>query len=254
MTTEPVDLTACRWPDLPAPYATALREAVRFILGRYPDVLGIIASGTIVRGTPSPTSDLDIYVLRRRMRRQRVQRFFNGVPAEIFVNPPAQVEVYFERELTDARMITAHMLATGFVVLSRDPVVDELREHAARLLASSPNLNAQRLTSARYMAALRYEDAMDIVDTRPETASMLLGQAVYDMVHYAFLKRHRFLPRDKDLLDALDALDPELGTWTRAFFSTGDREARRTLATKIADRTIETRGFFTWASEPEDVR
>lgn len=37
--------TDCHFPDLPAPYAVALREAVVFILDRY-DVLGIIASGT----------------------------------------------------------------------------------------------------------------------------------------------------------------------------------------------------------------
>ncbi|MBN2392997.1 MAG: hypothetical protein JXR84_19865, partial [Anaerolineae bacterium] len=84
----------CRWPDLPAPYAEALREAVQFILERCPDTQGIVVSGTILRGNPAPSSALDIYVIRRELRRQRVQKFFDGVPAEIFINPEKKVPDY----------------------------------------------------------------------------------------------------------------------------------------------------------------
>jgi predicted nucleotidyltransferase len=135
------------------------REAVQFILKRF-DVLGIVAAGTIVRGSPAATSDLDIYVIQRPPFRQRVQKFFNGIPTEIFVNPPAMIEKYFIEERAARRPLTAHMLATGFVVLELDPVIGQLRQRAAEVLADSPADNPENFTMARYLAAALYEDAL----------------------------------------------------------------------------------------------
>ncbi len=114
-----------KWPDLAEPYASALRDAVAFVLDRV-DPVGIVACGSVIRGTPSPNSDLDIYVVHEADWRQRIQRRFGGVPAEIFINPPTAIRGYFETERRAGRPITAHMLSTGFVVLDRDPVVQGL--------------------------------------------------------------------------------------------------------------------------------
>src|SRR5690554_91324 len=115
-----MDTDSLQWPDLDKPYNQALREAVAFILGRF-EVWGIIASGSIVDGRGDPGSDLEIYVVHAQPLRQRVQRWFNGVRAEIFVNPPAAIRRYFEEERD--RPSTAAMLATGKIVLDRHPVV-----------------------------------------------------------------------------------------------------------------------------------
>jgi predicted nucleotidyltransferase len=243
----------CRWPDLPARYAEALREAVRFILERCPDTQGIVVSGTILRGNPAPSSDLDIYVIRRELQRQRVQKFFNGVPAEIFINPAKKVSDYFEDEARDARPITAHMLSTGFTILDCDGVIAGLQARARQLLQTPPDPSAETLTTARYMAATRYEDATDVAGTHPETARMILGLAVHDMVRYHFRADHRFVPRDKDLLDALETWDAALGALVRRFYSAATLEAALVAAEQIADRTIATRGFFEWESTPEAV-
>ncbi len=70
---------------------------------------GIIVAGTHISGNPDPTSDLDIYVIHAHPQRQRIQKRFKGVPAEIFVNPPAAIRRYFAEEVR--RPSTAHMLA-----------------------------------------------------------------------------------------------------------------------------------------------
>lgn len=246
-------LSQCYWPDLPARYATALREAVHFILERCPDTRGSVVSGTILRGNPAPSSDLDIYVIRRELQRQRVQKFFNGVPAEIFINPAEKVPDYFADEAREARPITAHMLGTGFVILDRDGVIADLQARARRILQTPPAPSAATLTTARYMAAARYEDATDIAATRPETARMILGQAVHEMVCYHFLADHRFVPRDKDLLEILETRDAALGALVRRFYGAATIAEALSLAEQIADRTIETRGFFEWESTPETV-
>jgi predicted nucleotidyltransferase len=246
-------LAQCRWPDLPAPYAEALRQAVRFILERCPDTRGIVVSGTILRGNPAPSSDLDIYVIRREPQRQRVQKFFNGVPAEIFINPEHKVADYFAVEVRDARPITAHMLATGFTILDCDGVIASLQARARQILETPPDPGAETLTAARYTAAARYEDAMDIVRDRPATARMILGLAIYQMLHYHFLSAHHFMPRDKDLLDVLETWDAALCIFVRRFYAATTLEEALAAAEQIADRTIATRGFFEWESTPATV-
>jgi hypothetical protein len=245
-------LTLCTWPDLPERYDIALRQAVAHILGRYSPV-GIIAAGSILRRTPHPSSDLDIYVLHLAPFRQRLQKFFNGVPAEIFVNPPAAVEGYFTSEQASARPITAHMLVNGFVILDQHPVVEQLRQRARDLLATPPSLTPAQHTWKRYWASNLLEDAEDVADRDPHTAQIFLAQAVFAMLQYYFEAQGRFIPRTKDLLAQLDALDPPLAARAGEFYSNGNFTVRLAAAEQIADRIVGVRGFFEWESEPEPV-
>lgn len=249
----PSDLFArCTFPDLPARYDAALREAVAFILERY-DALGIIASGTIVRGTPGENSDLDLYVIQRPAWRQRVQRCFNGVPAELFVNPPQRIAEYFASDRRAGRPITAHMLATGTVILDRDPLIAELIAQARAELDRAPAPSEEDLTFRRYMIATQVEDAADIASVDPQAASMILGLAVHGLLQYTFLAANRWIPRDKDMLAALHALDPVLARHARAFYAAADAPARLPLGERIAQHVIGTDRFFEWESAPEDV-
>lgn len=181
-----------------------------YILERYDDAVGIIAAGSILRGQGHATSDLDLYVIRTRPQRQRVQRRFQGVAAEIFVNPPRQIARYFADEARDSRPITAHMLAHGAVVLALDPVVEQLRAQAEAELQRAPGPRDADLRWERYLAALELEDALDILDQNPPGGTLILCGAVHKMLRYAFRQARRPLPRDKDLLTALETLDPAL--------------------------------------------
>ncbi|MCB8917936.1 MAG: nucleotidyltransferase domain-containing protein [Ardenticatenaceae bacterium] len=242
------------WPALNPPYDGALRQAVQFILDRFdPDILGIVVSGSIIRGNPNATSDLDIYVLRDRPERQRLQRLFNGVPAEIFVNPPAQVWRYLAAEQAEGRPVTAHMLATGIAVLQRHPVVAQLQEKAEALLATRPGPSPQALTMARYTAATTYEDATDVASQDPATAAMLMSQAVCQMLDYYFLAHGQLRPRAKELLATLAGQDPEAGALASAYWQTGDFAQQMALAQQLADRILGVRGFFEWETEPETI-
>ena len=242
----------CTWPPLAEPYAAALREAVAYILGRWQPV-GIVASGTIVRGNPGPSSDLDLVVVHRQLVRQRVQRFFRDVPAEIFVNPPAQIERYLAEEQREGRPVMAHMIATGAVVLEADGTVARLREQAEELLAAGPELSDSALIRHRYTAATWLEDALDIADADPEMCAALLGEAVLAAVRYRFLAAGQWLPRHKELLSALGALDGELATLARQFERGGPLPERVRLAREVVQRSVDATGFFEWESEPEDV-
>lgn len=244
-------LARCNWPELPEKYEIALRSAVEFILKNF-TVVGIIVSGTIIRGNPDPSSDLDIYVIHNQPYRQRLQKFFQGIPAEIFVNPPEMVEKYFEEEQSARRPLTAHMLSTGFVILNLDPVIGELRRKAEKLLSYPPEA-PKDLTYQRYLAALLYEDAADCMGRDPETAQMIVYRAVAEMLNFCFIKEGRFIPRQKSLLEELTRMDAKIGDLARSFYQTSTLDEKMELAERLADQTIGKRGFFEWQMPPEEI-
>lgn len=246
-------LARCTFPALDEPYRSALHEAVTYILTQYDDAVGIVAAGSVLRGQGHVTSDLDLYVIRTRPQRQRVQRRFHGVAAEIFVNPPHQIERYFADEARASRPVTAHMLANGAVILALDPVVEQLRAQAEAELRRPFAPSATDLRWERYLAALELEDALDILDQNPPGGTLILCGAVHKMLRYAFRQAGHPIPRDKDLLSALETLDPALAEWARSFYRERDPGAQRALAEQIADRTLGVRGFFEWESDPDDV-
>lgn len=260
-------LDACDWPPLPAPYAAALRGAVAATLARFDPadggtgaVLGVVATGTVVRAAlgagppPHAASDLDVYVIHGAPFRQRVQAWHAGVPCETFVNPPWAVRRYFADEHAEARPVTAHMLASGHVVLARGPVLAELRAEAAAWLAR-PNVPAPaEVTALRYASATLLEDATDLLDAAPPATAaglLLLGRAVDAMLELRCRTAYGTVPRGKDLLARAADADPALGAAARVVFSAAPLAERRAAAERCADLALGARGFFAWDSGPD---
>ena len=245
-------LAQCAWPALAEPFATALRAAVGFIFTEV-DPVGIIATGTIVRGEGQPNSDLDIYVVHLAPFRRRVQQFYEGVPAEIFINPPSAIRAYFIEEDRDGRRLTAHMLATGMVLYRSDRVVDDVRAEAREWLARRDVISEAERIHTRYAIATRLEDGLDVADTDDVTATMLLTDAVTAMLEYACRVHDGQIPRRKDLIAVVGARAPELARLAAAFFRAATVAERVESALQLADQIIGARGFFPWDSGPEPM-
>ena len=237
------------WPSLPEPFASALRQAVEFIVQEV-DPIGIVVAGTIIRGGAHANSDLDLYVIHLASHRRRIQRFFEGVPAEILINPPSAVRAYFGEEDQDGRRLTAHMLVTGTVIYSTDPVVDELRAEAAQWLTKDTRMSAFERVSTRYAIASRLEDALDVLNVDNVTATMLLADTVRAMLEFASKAESGRIPRPKDLLAHVAATHPRIAELAGEFFRAVDVSERARVAMAIADSTIGAHGFFPWDSGP----
>src|SRR5262245_11981753 len=98
----------------------AAGELLAHVLATYKP-LGIVVSGSLVRGVGAgPTSDLDVFVVHAEPWRERDQRRFAGIAAELFVNPPAQIRRYFASEHREGRPCSAHMFATSEVIEPAD--------------------------------------------------------------------------------------------------------------------------------------
>jgi predicted nucleotidyltransferase len=174
-------LAQCRYPDIAEPYSSALKAAVLHILSEY-EVLGIIAAGSIIRGEGHPSSDWDIYIIHAKPQRQMIQTFFEGVPTQFFLNPPSMIRQYFKSEAAEGVCITAHMFVTGFVVLDRDPFIEEARQEARRVIAAGPQVNADDLPMKCYHITSEFENAMDIIDADPPAGLMLLSHTMMRML------------------------------------------------------------------------
>lgn len=240
-------LSRCRWPALGDPYEAALREAVRR-LGERTHPTAIVAAGSIVRGEGDARSDIDLYVLHGAGWKARFQWLIEGVPFEVFVNTPSSVRGYLAEEQGDGRPITAHMLATGWVVLEEGEGLAELVAEARALLAQGPSVSAESLLYMRYSAADMVDNARDTLERDPTTASLILTAAVAAMLPCDFLARGEFVPGAKRIVPALRERRPELALLVERFAETADAAERLRLADAIASKTIGATGFFEWES------
>ncbi len=232
------------------PYDRAIDELVAFARETW-SPLGVVVSGSIVRGEAGPTSDLDVFIVHAEPWRLRAQRRFAGVPAELFVNPPAQIRRYFASEHAGGRPCTAHMFATG-EILAPHPAIDELVREARDWLARPLAFTPARLAAQRYAAVDLLDDARDAIAGDPAVAHLLLAQAVEHIVSHAFLARGRFLPRRKRALAELAELDPAAADLVRRWAARpGPDELAAALA--LARHVLGADTFFDWTSDRDPV-
>jgi hypothetical protein len=227
------------------PFDRAADELVAYVRATYAPI-GIVIAGSIVRGEAGPTSDLDVFVVHGEPWRLREQRRFAGVPAELFVNPATQVRRYFETEHARARPCTAHMFATGEPVAPVAPVIAELVAEAHAWLARPVERSAAELEQLRYGAVDALDDARDVIGTE---RALLLGDVVRQIVDYAFVSRAMFVPRRKDVVGKLAAIDAPAAELVRRWAASGELAA----VEELAQHVLGVATFFAWTSARQPI-
>lgn len=231
-------------------YQLALRQALAWITTHF-EPLGIVASGSIIRGNPHATSDFDLYVIHEKAFRQRVQKRFNGVPCEIFVNNPAQVRDYFASELRQNRPVTAHLLATGQVVHGHDnPHILALVEEARYYATLANPLTEEQAAFRKYGLTTLLEDAADTLATDEVTSLYLLNQAMTQLVEFVFAAQPRPLPRIKDRLQILYEIDATVGRGVRQYYQPTGAAQKYAVAQALVMHVAGATEFFEWSSVP----
>lgn len=215
--------------------------------------VGIVVAGSIVRGEAGPTSDFDVFVVNDEPWRLREQKRFAGVPAEIFVNPAAQVRRYFEREHAEGRPCTAHMFATGEVVEPSGPVITDLVAEAKSWLARPLEVTEVSLTQRRYGIVDTLDDARDTCGTDPAACAMLLADAAREIVAYAFWKRKQFQPRRKDAVRKLRDVDERAAALVRKWQDASDIGESLLAVEALASHVLGAVTFFAWTSPRDPI-
>lgn len=240
-------------PQLPEPYASALIAAVAFIRAEV-NVRAVVVSGTVVRGTGHASSDLDIVVIHDEPWRQRLQRWFGGVPVEMFINPPFQVRRQMDRDAQSARPVMAHMLATGHLVFDdRDGIGAALQQEARINLEAGPTVDAEWLELRRYGIATAFEDATDLLAIDPERSRALVSQAVTEAIEWWFPAHGLWLPRTKALLHDFNEHEPVWAERAREVLRSPDLAVAHSEATPLIQRLLGATGFFAWSGKPQPL-
>ena len=237
-------------PPLGRPYDEALAAGLDYLL-ELTRPTAVVVTGSIVRGNPDPASDLDIFVLHDAPWRQRVQRSFDGVPVELFINHPSFVAEYFATEKARGRPSTAHMLATGHLAFDTDGLMAGLIGESRDLLAAGPEVDEDTLTFHRYAAAMEFEDAVDVLGRDEDLTRMLLHRAVDSALRFRFWQARRWQPRNKELLSELATVDADLAALARRYYRSVGIDTGLDLARQIFERTTGVTGSFDWES-PRD--
>jgi hypothetical protein len=136
-----------------------------------------------------------------------------------------------------------------FVILDHDPVIDELQKKAASLLLEPPPA-PKDLIYQKYLIALLYEDAVDVVGKDPDTAHMIVNRAVVEMLNFCFIGLGKFIPRQKSLLNELRKVDVNIAELAHNFYRTAALPEKMEIAGQIADKIVGERGFFESKSNP----
>jgi len=232
-------------------YKIALEQALTWINSNYRST-GIIVGGSIMRGNPNKNSDFDIFVIHDDFFRQRVQRIFNSVPCEIFVNSIEHIYKYFEKELANNRPVCANLLATGQLYKGSDnQKILTLIEEAKKYAVLSIPLTDEQLIFRKYTIANLLEDVADLYVIDKTTALFILDKIVIDIIDFMFLCHQQPLPRVKDRINALLELDYQTGQAIKKYYSETSIAQKYELAKQMVLHLTGTTGFFEWSSTPE---
>jgi predicted nucleotidyltransferase len=240
------------WPNLNEHYLDSLKEGTRWIIDNF-NPSGIIVTGTIVRGNPDVSSDFDVFVIHNNNFRQRIQKIFKSIPFEIFVNPSSSIIKNIKDEYKTRMQCTSHMLATGYVLLNKSNIVNDLVTNAKSYLNKQPEYDEKQAEILRYKAAILLEDAIDIKDKDVGMANIFISDSVQAILDWFYYKEHLFMPRKKDLIVNTEEINYEIGKYARNVLESIHIEDKIDYLKRLADRTIMTYGFFEWESRREEV-
>jgi hypothetical protein len=226
----------------------ALSEALAWVSVNFKPV-GIIVTGSIVRGNPDLNSDFDIFVIHEDSFRQRIQKYFNGVPCEIFINNFNHVYSYFEKEFENNRPVSAHMISTGKLILGDEhPGIKKLIQSAQEFLLKTPLMTGNKITRLKYAISTLFEDASDVMETDLATSTYFLNKLISDIIDYIFLINGASSPRPKERIKYLEANHPDIGNLVAGYYGADNFRDRYAIAKTLVAKTTGEYGFFEWDS------
>jgi hypothetical protein len=232
-------------------YQLALEEALTWVETNF-KTIGIVVSGSIIRGNPHHNSDLDIFVIHENPFRQRIQKYFNGVPCEILINNFKHVYQYFEKELNANQPVSADILSTGKIYKGHDNIEFKRMIEAAQMYAvKSPVISEKKNLYVRYSIANAFEDATDTMDADKQTTLYFLNKVIVEIIDYVFLMEGKPLPRAKERFSCLKKINPEISKLVSEFYFENDLRLKYSIVRNLVTKTIGEQGFFEWVSPEE---
>lgn len=190
----------------------AAAAARRLVLERFPDARAAWLAGSVVAGTATAGSDLDVTVLLTGPPAPfRESLVHEGRPVELFVHTEASLEHWIGRDRARRRPTLLRLLGASVVLLDRDGAGADWRHRGAELLAEGPDpATKEELQAARYGLTDLLDD---LADARDPLLRAAIAHAVWQGAAELWLMgQGHWSGTAKWLVRELRALDADLGS------------------------------------------
>jgi GNAT superfamily N-acetyltransferase len=144
----------------------AVVTARALVAGRFPEARAAWLAGSVVSGTATPTSDLDITVLLPGPPAPfRESLEYDGWPVELFVHSRESVAHWIAKDLERRRPTLVRLISSGVVLMDADGAGSALAEECASLLAAGPGaLSDAERDAMRYGLTDLLDDLADCTE------------------------------------------------------------------------------------------
>ena len=144
----------------------AVTTARALVAERFPEARAAWLAGSVVTGTATPTSDLDITVLLPGPPAPfRESLEYDGWPVELFVHSRETVARWIAKDLERRRPTLVRLISSGVVLLDVDGAGAALAEECAAVLSAGPGpLSDADRDSMRYGLTDLLDDLADSTD------------------------------------------------------------------------------------------
>jgi predicted nucleotidyltransferase len=217
---------------------------------RFPEARGAWLSGSVVSGTATPSSDLDITVLLPGPPAPfRESLEYNGWPVELFVHTAESVSHWIVKDIERRRPTLLRLIAHSVVVLDADGAGAALAEECAAILAEGPApLSDADLDKMRYGLTDILDDLADC--TEPVMTAAVAFATWEQAVRLLLAVDGRWWGTGKWLVRELRAYDAAHRTsyalrLHAALVSAVERDP--VLLTVVAEEILERAGGRLWA-------
>jgi predicted nucleotidyltransferase len=217
-------------------------QAARIFADRFrkdPNVIGVLATGSVVHGTPDKNSDVDMHVIKKTSRmRERGNTWIKGIEIEYFINPVAQVRQYFKSDWADHEKTMTHMLANSVVLYKKGPVLGQLIREAKRFLSKPlPQMSKTRSELTRYEIDDLRKDLEDMIHAHDRVGFEQVAHHLLKVILDGFFRVHRIpQAKSKRMYQELYAADPAFAqTYKKAILET-DQNRKYTALCTLANR------------------
>jgi hypothetical protein len=215
------------------------------------ELLGVLATGSRIHGTPGPTSDLDVHVLIAQPRRQRRNIVLGGLEVEMFINPPFQIRRYFSD-----RGVDEHMFTFGRALYDPHGVVAQLQAEARARWQAGPPVVIDAWMH-RYGPADLLRDLDDIGTSDAAAANLLIARIVDQLVESHYRLNRRWPAKPKRRLADLEGWDARAAQLVRMALGCGPLEDRRTALDQLAAHALAPIGGLMpleWRNEWDELQ
>lgn len=220
----------------------ALSLTERFLTERFADADFAFVAGSIMRGTGTPSSDIDLVVLHSAPpHAHRGSEVFEGVPFEAFVHDEGTLRWFLDADVKAGRPVLIRMVMEGVPIGPRPQRADALRREAEALFVKGPpRLDQEALDRMRYVISSML---IDLADERPDFERVAIGAALYQALGDFILRSNgqwtgagKWLPRQ------VTAFDPALGGVFVAAFDALFREGEARPLLDCAEQVFAPHG------------